>query len=268
MMMKDTTEEKMKAQFIEITPDDAREMLEANIDNRKVSRAHVATLSRDIANDRWQFNGDPIRFDADGVLLDGQHRLMAVIEANKPIQSLVIRGLPNASKVTIDTGARRTVGDFFQFRGIADANSVASACRYAMIARHKSTHSRSYSHSEVWEFFNEHPGIKDDVKKMRGVTCGLSGICAAVSYIGSLSASAELIDEWQTVWLEGFGERGHPCLTMRTLIYDATLSGKPMHPMTKMRLVSWSMVKLMRGETVTIARIPESVSLPGWTDRQ
>lgn len=115
-----------------ITPEIAREMLKSNAGNRPVSRRHVQTLVRAIKSGEFVVNGEAIKFGVDGRLIDGQHRLLAIIEAGIAIRSLVIRGIPVAAFSTLDTGRKRTGGDILALLDVADPNVVASAARVAM----------------------------------------------------------------------------------------------------------------------------------------
>jgi hypothetical protein len=90
-----------------ITPERARDYLTANRGNRAITPAHVAGLARDIRNGEWMFNAQPICFSASGRLLNGQHRLSAVIEAGQPIEVMVMRGLPEAAFETYDKQAKK-----------------------------------------------------------------------------------------------------------------------------------------------------------------
>ena len=90
-----------------IGPDRARAYLRHNTRNRRTVQAHVAAIARDIVAGRWMVNAQPICFSADGLLLNGQHRLMAVILADGMIEVPVIRGLSLAAQATYDLHAKR-----------------------------------------------------------------------------------------------------------------------------------------------------------------
>src|SRR6202012_1832148 len=90
-----------------IGPDRAEESLTATRGNRNIVQAHVAALARDIRNGQWMFNAQPICFSRSGRLLNGQHRLSAVLEANQPIEVLVMRGLPEEAFETYDKQAKK-----------------------------------------------------------------------------------------------------------------------------------------------------------------
>src|SRR5262245_16276311 len=94
-----------------ITPESATNWLRANQHNRPVRRRHVAFLAKQITDGHWQLNGQTIIISEDEQVLDGQHRLLAVIEAGRQIQSLVVYGVDPVAFKTIDTGAVRTGAD-------------------------------------------------------------------------------------------------------------------------------------------------------------
>ena len=69
---------------------------------------------------------------AGGKLLDGQHRLHAVIEAGLPIQSVVVYGMDDEAFRTMDTGKARTGGDTLSVTGVGNHNHIAAAIRRIM----------------------------------------------------------------------------------------------------------------------------------------
>ena len=78
----------------DITPEVASQWLMKNIANRKPSKAKVRKLAIDLKEQNWVANADAVRFNKNDVLIDGQHRLMAVIESGVTIKhALVARGL-------------------------------------------------------------------------------------------------------------------------------------------------------------------------------
>ena len=108
----------MDAKVETITPEIAKTMLGENVNNRRISRDNVNLFAREIRNGEWRFNGEAIKFGKDGRLLDGQHRLLAVIAADKPLTTLVIRGLEDETQQTMDSGKTRTLGDVPPLRTI------------------------------------------------------------------------------------------------------------------------------------------------------
>lgn len=90
-----------------ITPEIAEQYLALNRGNRNIVQSHVAAMARDITNGQWMFNAQPICFSRSGRLLNGQHRLSAVLEAGQPIEVMVMRGLPEEAFETYDKQAKK-----------------------------------------------------------------------------------------------------------------------------------------------------------------
>lgn len=115
--------------LLEITPDQARDWLAFNTHNRNIRPRVVLAYAADMADGNWQWNGDSIKFAADGTLLDGQHRLAAITESGCTVPMLVVRGLKNAAQETVDGGAKRKFADVLKLRGESDAITLASISR-------------------------------------------------------------------------------------------------------------------------------------------
>jgi hypothetical protein len=94
-----------------ITPRIASSYLEFNNNNRPLRKAHIRSLAFDMMNGDWQVTHQGIAFDTTGRLIDGQHRLHAIIEAGVPIQMLVTRGCSASSFSILDRGANRSPSD-------------------------------------------------------------------------------------------------------------------------------------------------------------
>jgi len=94
-----------------ITPEFAERLLERNTSNRNLRRDHVTNLARDMTEGAWRLNNDAICIAHDGTLLNGQHRLSAIIKADKPIKMLVAEGFSPDTYKVLDGGAKRSVAD-------------------------------------------------------------------------------------------------------------------------------------------------------------
>lgn len=115
-------------EIVNVTPEMARDILENhNSINRNISKPHVKALLSNMQRGTWRFNGDTIRFDKDGELIDGQHRLKALAELGKPLDLIVMRGFDKDVIKTIDQEAKqRRINDLLKIYGVANANYVAA----------------------------------------------------------------------------------------------------------------------------------------------
>ncbi len=109
-----------------ITPRQAEHCLAANRGNRNIVRSHVSALARDITNGQWMFNAQPICFSASGRLLNGQHRLSAVIEAGEPIEVMVMRNLPEEAFETYDKQAKKAPAADEMFEDFGDKALISA----------------------------------------------------------------------------------------------------------------------------------------------
>lgn len=95
-----------------VTPEWAAGVLDKhNTRNRRLSERTVKRLIEIIAGGRWECNGEPIVFDVAGRLVDGQHRLEAVVAAAVAVPVLVVTGVPEGAFATLDQGKLRSRAD-------------------------------------------------------------------------------------------------------------------------------------------------------------
>lgn len=109
----------MEAKTEIITPELAEVYLGKNSNNyRKISKQIVSAYATDMKTGNWKLNGEAIKFNKSGILVDGQHRLNAVVMSGVPVQMLVIRGVEDGVQ-TYDIGKGRSVAE------IASAQSLS-----------------------------------------------------------------------------------------------------------------------------------------------
>lgn len=102
-----------------ISPETAAEYLKHNVKNRKPRPRQVEILKRDMVADAWRLTHQGIAFGESGALghsplLDGQHRLLAIVASGRTIPCLVFRGLPDNAQETTDMGQARSLAENLQ----------------------------------------------------------------------------------------------------------------------------------------------------------
>ncbi|MFI1012623.1 hypothetical protein [Streptomyces sp. NPDC020965] len=117
------------AHIIVLHPVLATRLLRRNTRNRNLRPAAVENYVRDIEAGTWPLNGEALKFDVDGNILDGQHRLHAVSKAGAPVTTLIVGGLPAETQSTMDSGMRRTTADALALADEPNAATVASILR-------------------------------------------------------------------------------------------------------------------------------------------
>lgn len=113
--------------LLEINPQVAAELLELNTKGqRTISRDAVERYATDMATLDWVFNGAAILISNTNELLDGQHRLSAIIESGESQVVLIVRGIDPVAMATIDAGRKRSYADSLKIRGFANHTAVAA----------------------------------------------------------------------------------------------------------------------------------------------
>jgi hypothetical protein len=142
-----------------ITPAMASQWLKSNTHNRPARKAHVARLANEMVKGNWQLNGETIKFDTWGRLVDGQHRLMAIIEASQPITMHVCTGLAADSDVfaTIDVGLNRSAGSVLAMHGIKYATEIAAGIAFMKQTFGNSTSTQKASNAETLQTYLANP---------------------------------------------------------------------------------------------------------------
>ncbi|MFL6416119.1 MAG: hypothetical protein ACJ74Y_10695 [Bryobacteraceae bacterium] len=107
----------MKSTWEEITPKKAAVFLEKNVTNRPLREATTTAYERDMRAGNWVSTHQGVAFNDRGELIDGQHRLTAVVRSGVTVRMLVTRGLPAVSGDThtmdaVDRGATRSSQEF------------------------------------------------------------------------------------------------------------------------------------------------------------
>lgn len=157
---------KPATQILLVGPETAERWLKQNKSNRNIRPANVRVYARDMAAGHWQMTGEAIKFDQTGALIDGQHRLSAVIESGACVQMLVVFGLAPESQQAMDAGARRTASDALGFAGKTNTAVLAHAVRCAIAweggaLRTVGSNLPTVSNSEVVAFVDLNPAIAD-----------------------------------------------------------------------------------------------------------
>jgi hypothetical protein len=109
-----------------ITPDKAKVMLRLNKGNRPIRQNHVKKMAEDMKAGAWQITHQGIAFNKNGELIDGQHRLNAIIESGKAVTMAVTTNCECSSFTILDQGIKRSVSDITGWdRKVADVLNLA-----------------------------------------------------------------------------------------------------------------------------------------------
>lgn len=127
--IKEATPKKIVLLSVKITVAMALDMLTVNESNRHVRGEDVVRWARAMKDGKWMDAGDTIKFSRDGKMIDGQHRLLAIIESGMPQFYSIVTGLDPKAFNVIDTGRIRTASDAISIMGYKHTSILAAAIK-------------------------------------------------------------------------------------------------------------------------------------------
>jgi hypothetical protein len=217
--------------LVRVTPELAQRWLERNSRNRKISAATVDRYSRDMLNLEWPFTGDPIRFSDRLALLDGQHRLTAIVETEVALTLLVMIGFGQSVQTFMDGGRKRHISDTLALDETPNYIAVSSLVNLALLwnpggiwvpGRGTTLFGSRIQSSaaEILAFVNEHTVVHEAARQGVAIAKMVPG--ARASVVGAAFLRASLlagpfeVGEWFSKLETGAGLRlGDPVLALR-----------------------------------------------------
>lgn len=124
-----------EARFEVIDPITAQQMLGQNTSNRRYEPKLADFYGEEMTAGRWIFDGAPIRFSDEGILIDGQHRLGGVVASGTTQPFIVIYGLPKDSQDVMDGGRRRSAADMLALYNETNSMVLAALARHVIAWR-------------------------------------------------------------------------------------------------------------------------------------
>lgn len=214
----------MKAEVVTITPELAQRLLDANPRNRAVKNNNLKRVVSDMKTGAWKVNGDTIRVDTDGYLLDGQHRLLAVVASGVSYEGILVTGLAPEVFDTIDQGVKRTPGDILTTHGVKNASAVGSAlplvAEYLSGGRDFETAATRYR-SRLRQLYDEHSGVSDSFRAATMIgTLAPQRIVVALHYLFSMVSPSKADDFFKAVSTGENMTAGDPPLVLRNRLVD------------------------------------------------
>lgn len=140
----------LKTEKVRITPTMAKEWLDLNTKNRNVSDKTVARYAEDIERRNWALTGDTIKFDWNGKLVDGQHRLHACIRAGKAFETYVVRGVDPKAFTKMDQNRVRTSGQILGIENFRYSTTMAATVS-AIKEMHRAIETQQFPKGQTWQ---------------------------------------------------------------------------------------------------------------------
>lgn len=220
------------ASFQVVTPEIAQKWLEVhNYGNRAISERVVEKYARAMASGQWVQDGNSIAFDINGHLVNGQHRLSAIVASGVSVSLLIVRGVPVESFATTDTGAPRTGANVVTIAGKLNANLLTATTRMLLSLRDRAFFRQSfpsYSPMELLHAINAVPQIEHFVQLVPGRFNALRKLLPqttiAVSLLITFELNPAMAETFWNAFATGIGlNDGSPVAALRArCIADST----------------------------------------------
>lgn len=255
--------EHVRTEFMIVTPEMASAWLEKNIEkNRKLKERlenkYLAAMTRGRWNER---SGETVKFDEDGNMIDGQHRLRALIRYGKPLWFSVSYNCARDAFKNLDTGATRKGPDVLSIdledgKNLNILSSVLTLIHRAGAGFNQTTYSPS--NDMILELAERHPGAQESVAfvlKHRTPKGFMSpSMIAFMHYQITRKHSRQMADNYVLAILDGETCKGdQPLKLMRRRLIDNLASPHKMRRLTMLALLVKSWNAFATGTTLKAA---------------
>lgn len=146
----------MNVEVRQVNPALAEKWLGKNPRNRHIAQRVVAGYVRAMKAGEWLLTGEAIKIAYNGDLLDGQHRLTAIVQSGKSVPMLVVTGLAPDVQDVLDTGKARTAGDVLSIHGHRHTTLTAASARIVILYErgmfYRDTNAQQVSHRQILDF--------------------------------------------------------------------------------------------------------------------
>ena len=227
---------------VTVTPDMAVEIMELNKINRPLRWETVNRIARQISAGKWRYNGETIKITHTLDVLDGQHRLWAIIEAKRAVETLVAFGIDREAFETIDTlRANRTLGDTIALEGqlqyrTAIGQALAWLVRYerGTLEKFRAPANR-VENADVKEAFRNNPNIIHAVQQGGKIKKLVNIAVAGFFYYILANQNTELADQFISVLRDPSKTRvSHPFYLLRHYLQSERTHKEPVRTIALM----------------------------------
>lgn len=260
-----------EAKVEKITPKLAEKYLEKNTNNRNINRNRVLQYAKDMQEGMWLFSGDPIKFSKSGEMIDGQHRLLAIIEAEKAFDFLVLRGLEEKVKETTDIGKPRNVSDIMGFLGHKNTAVAASVLRLCCLHQDgmlaTGVRGINVSPQEQVRFMEANPDIEADITFAVGTEISRTLVPSVVGFMRFITRNIdqEKSDQFFHFLVNPPYKKNHPCTCLMETVNKMRLGLRrggslPRPLILALTIKAWNAFCL--GKDIVIAKYQKNEDFP------
>lgn len=235
--------EKVTCKLTLVSPRLASELLAKNSGNRAIVAQRVKRYERLILSGLWEINGETVIIDENDELMNGQHRLSAIVAAGIAAPLFIVRPIQRSTFKSIDTGGTRSGGDVFGIQGELNANCLSAATRWLYRYQHGYmlglNQSVAPSNAELWALLQENPGLRDSVsfvlnKCKRGLYAG--GPMSFLHYVCTQNHPGKVNEFFDQVLSQIGLVKGSPAQVLHERITREALRARQLGQLEKLAL--------------------------------
>ena len=223
-----------------ITPSRAKELLEANINNRRVRAKVVNRYAQDMLAGRWKENtGEAVKISKSGIVLDGQHRFYAVIKANTPIFFHIAYGIDDSVSDVLDTGSGRSASDVFKLNRITNDSAMPSIIQMYHLLKNNNFACKQkdmrLTNAQLLQKYNENEILWQDIcKKSQNWYLSFAKILPQ-SFIGGFYSvfkeiDSDLAEQFMNELCTGINVSNETMLLLRNRLMQDKMSQRKISP--------------------------------------
>lgn len=222
---------KREVHIATLGPGAAETLLQLNVRNRAASALNVERLATDMRDGAFRFTGESICFDTDGTLLNGQHRLLAIIESGCHIEVVIVTGVGAEAQGNMDAGKKRSLADTLQLNGEKYWDTLAAILGAVQVWENgerlvgSGSSRRDITNDTSLRFLAEHPELRDITAYAVKLTTGKDRIIGLTSMqVGVLTwafdklNAEDRIDFFEKLQSGANLHDGHPILTLKNFL--------------------------------------------------
>jgi hypothetical protein len=212
-----------------ISPKRASEMLAANTRNRPLSKPVVKAFAEAMRRGDWVVTHQGIAFDTNGVLIDGQHRLAAIVEAVVTVDVTVFNEVAEGTFDVLDTGKRRKASDVLAMEGEKSTTMLAAMTRTIWLYENRRESSWSGGNAtatnhQILDTLTAHPGLREHIvagEQVSAATGMIKSAAGAASYLVAAANPGRDLAGWHEGIVDGVGlVKTDPRLMFRKLMFS------------------------------------------------
>lgn len=270
------------ASLVEIDYGWATNALSLQKRNRPLKTSKVKQLAKIIRDGKWVLNGESIVLDQDNILIDGQHRLAALVhavdhlkmDANASISAVVVTGVPSNAFHTIDQGEKRSLSDVVAISDYPHAPELAVALRLLAIrlAGKRVSGAGKMDHADNLALLKEHENLAswveylatiepddEDASWVRPQGLISVGYLAALCYIASMNYDTDQVESFVKRLLDQDNtDKDCPAATLRkALLKNRSDSSAKLKRDTLVSMVVKAMIAYLVGEKMSVLRLKD-----------